>query len=115
MTNVYFLNNIIVTTGGVPLIRANAKSLQQFTFMGNCYWPGKDKFSIQWGDQMYTNYAAWQTASSQERGSGNVNTGINADPKLNNAGTGVTLNNPELLPNLDGYKIRNHLRCVKRV
>lgn len=105
ITNVYFLNNIILTVGGVPLIKANKKSLQQLTFMGNCYWPGKDKFIIVWGDQTFTDYNSWQSLCSQEKGSGNINTGVNADPKLVHAGRGVTLNNPELLPNLDGYKL----------
>jgi hypothetical protein len=105
LSNIFFLNNIIVTTGGVPLIKANAKSLNQINFLGNCYWQGKDKFSIQWGEQTYNDYDSWQAASSQERGSGNKNTGINADPKLANAGRGVTLNNPELLSDLEGYKL----------
>jgi len=50
------------------------------------------------------------------KGSGNVDTGINADPRLGNAGKGVTLNNPEMLVNLDGYKLmKSSPVCAKGI
>ena len=105
MSNIYFLNNIIETTGGTPVLTADAHALNQLTFNGNCYWSGKDKFNILWGNQIFEDYLSWQKASLKERGSGNKNTGVNEDPKLLHPGKGTTLNNPEFLVNLDGYKL----------
>ena len=99
------MNNIICTTGGVPILKANKKALDEINLMGNCYWQGKSSFNLIWGDKTYSDFSSWQSETSQERGSGNILTGINADPKLSNPGRGVTLNNAELLVNLDGYKL----------
>jgi len=116
MKNIYFMNNIIFTTGGLPILKVHAKAIREVTFMGNCYWQGKDKFSIIWADKSYTDFSSWQSETSQESGSGNIITGINIDPGLSNPGKGQTLNSTETLYKLDGYKLSKSSRiCGKGI
>ena len=78
-------NNIFYAAGTIRLTIAGNPSL---TFAGNDYFTG-GSFSIFWNGTTYNSFAAWQTATGQEK-IGSVNVGLTTDPKLNSPGGGTT-------------------------
>lgn len=81
----HFANNILYCPSS--LITSTANSAIAFT--GNDYWT-TGTFTINWNSVVYNTFAAWQTATGQEK-IASVNVGLNVDPKLNSPGTGGTV------------------------
>ena len=74
-------NNIFISTGPFSIISwADTASI---SFTGNDYYPasGAASFKITWGGTAYTTFAAWQTATNQEK-IGGVNVGLTSNPQL---------------------------------
>lgn len=59
------------------------------TMQGNDYY-STGAFSLTWGGTTYSSFAAWQTASAQEKVSG-VNVGLTSNPTLANPGNAGTV------------------------
>jgi Right handed beta helix region len=68
ITNLKVTNNIIVTTGAAPLVKADTTS--GVTFSGNDYWKTDESFLLSWGGTQYTSLSAWKAATGQESGTG---------------------------------------------
>jgi Right handed beta helix region len=68
ITNLKVSNNIIVTNGAVPIVKADTTS--GVTFSGNDYWKTDESFLLSWGGTQYTSLSAWKTATGQESGAG---------------------------------------------
>jgi hypothetical protein len=81
-------NNIFYSASNTGLIfsTGNASSM---LFTGNDYF-ASGTFSISWNGTSYGSFAAWQTATSQEKIAGS-NVGLTSDPSLVNPGGGGTI------------------------
>lgn len=92
-----FHNNLIQTTGGVPLIVAEWGGTSGVQFQGNCYWSTGQPFAIQWGGNRFSGLSDWREATGQEK-LGNRLLGLNVDPRLmlpkSFAGWGTTPSRP---------------------
>jgi len=104
-------NNILQTSGGVLLINSLTTNPSNLLFQGNDYWPSGSAFAIKWGSTTYSSLATWRAATSQEK-MGASNTGLEADPLLNNPGNGGTIGNPLLLSQLSAYKLRSNSSLI---
>jgi hypothetical protein len=79
-------NNIFYAGASIDIVNATATSL---IFTGNDYF-STGAFSINWAGTAYSTFAAWQTATSQEK-IGGVNVGLTSDPSLVIPGGGGTI------------------------
>jgi hypothetical protein len=77
-------NNIFYAGASIDIVHATANAL---VFTGNDYF-STGTFSINWAGTAYSSFAAWQTATGQEKIAG-VNVGLTSDPMLINPGGGV--------------------------
>lgn len=98
-----FSNNLIVTTGGLPLLEGENRP--GLIVAGNCYWSSGCPFIITWAGQSYHSLDAWRAATGQER-AGAKDTGISADPLLGHPGHGGTLDDADQLEALSAYRLR---------
>ncbi|MFB3879638.1 MAG: right-handed parallel beta-helix repeat-containing protein [Armatimonadota bacterium] len=98
-----FCNNLIVTTGGLPLIEGEDRP--GLIVAGNCYWSSGDPFLVTWGGDSYDDLNAWRAATGQERAAGK-DTGVTADPLLGDPGHGGTFDNADKLDSLAAYRPR---------
>lgn len=80
-------NNIFYTASGVKLA-AVASNPTGLLFTGNDYFT-LGSFSLTWNGVTYSSFAAWQTATSQEKISGS-NVGLTSNPLLTNPGGGTS-------------------------
>lgn len=103
-SNVHFRNNLIVTTGGEPLVNVQSAG-SGLLFQGNDYWPSGGAFSINYNGTNYGSLSAWRKATGQEM-NGASPTGKSVDPRLNNAGGGGTIGNADLLNTLSAYQLQ---------
>jgi hypothetical protein len=101
ITGAEIYNNIFQTTGGIPLIDIPAG--YNAYFAGNMYWTTGGAFKIKYQGTTHSSLQSWRTATGNEV-SGSVSTGLNADPKLMNAGLGITVY-PNLSSQLNAYKL----------
>jgi hypothetical protein len=103
MRNINFRNNIIQTTGGVPLLYTAISDGVRFE--GNNYWSSGGKFLIIAQNTTYQSLAAWRhTGQEQIKGK---TSGYSMNPELEDPGKGITLSNPRKLSSLTGYQLRN--------
>ncbi len=105
-SNLHFRNNILLTTAGVRLINNELAGGSGLLFQGNDYWAGGGPFRINWNGADYTSLGAWRVGAGQERDLG-VDVGMNADPRLANAGGGGTIGDPDRLTALIAYRLRD--------
>lgn len=111
--NVSFRNNIIQTTGGMPLFYITQGQVEGGTninLQGNCYYATGDQFTINWGSTTYSSIEALRTGGNEKVG--NINTGINEDPLLTKAETMPSLGTTWGTTSLDAYKIAYNSPCV---
>lgn len=101
--NMRFCNNLVVATGGLPLIAG--EDSPGLIVAGNSYWSGDGPFRIEWGGKSYHSLDAWRAATGQER-AGGEDTGVTADPKLTDAGNGGTLDDADRLEAVTAYRLR---------
>jgi hypothetical protein len=99
-TNVHIRNNILVTTGGMPLVNINAAQ-SGLVFDHNCYWSSGAAFSIT-DNVAYSSLSSWRSATGNE-----ASVGINVDPMLTAPGTAGTIGNADNLVSLSAYKLQN--------
>ena len=101
-----YCNNLLVTTGGVPLVEARAG--EDVVLRGNAYWSSGAQFRITWNGRAYDSLAQFQAATrleSKVANSGDA-AGLNADPLLTQPGGGPTLDNADRLHTLTAYRLR---------
>jgi hypothetical protein len=109
VASVHFRNNIVQTTGGVPMIivvREQLDGAVDFKFQGNNFYSSGATFRITWGSTTYSSLTAWRTATGQEKVNG-VATGFSVDPQFTAPGAGPTFGNADLLKNLTAYKLKS--------
>ena len=102
--NMRYCNNLLVTTGGVPLLEW--KGGEDPTLRGNCYWSSGDKFQIAWNNKTYDSLAAFQTATGQEKkavNGGNA-AGLQAIRALPTRAAAL-LDNADKLNTLNAYRL----------
>ncbi len=98
-----FRNNLFVTVGGMPLLDIS-RDRPGLRFQGNGYWSSGEKFTIKHGGSTYDGLATWRDAKGQEK-YGSRDTGLRANPRLNDPGNGGTIGNPGRLSSLISYKL----------
>jgi len=76
-TEIRFLNNLFVSSGGVPLVKSGVEKSGAL-FAGNAYWSGTDVNYIEWNKKKLS-LADWRKSSAQEMFNG-VETGRSGDP-----------------------------------
>lgn len=103
ISSVRFRNNILVTTGDVPLV--NAYNNSELLFQGNNYWTSGSTFTIFLNGMTLNSLNAWRS-QGQERLNGQ-NTGFAVDPKLENPGVGGTVGDADRLHELNAYKLQD--------
>jgi hypothetical protein len=109
VSGIHVRNNIIQTTDDVTLVEVEASQLDgasDIQFQGNLYYPTGDQFRIAWGFRQIGDLDAWRATAKQERVDGH-DVGLVADPKLAKPGTGITLDNPDLLGSLGAYWLQD--------
>lgn len=84
-----FVNNLFVTAGGEPLVRA-AAGQTNVRFVGNGYWSSGAPFLVEWEGGAQTALAEWRASAGQET-VGGADVGIAADPRLAAPGKGGTV------------------------
>jgi hypothetical protein len=104
-------NNILVTSGGVPVVRLDdydgggSGFSVDVQMLGNAYWSSGDVFRVNWNGTIYTSLAAWANATGQEKIGGNL-VGLQIDPQLVGPfNGGVTLDDTALLESLAAYRL----------
>jgi len=102
-SHVRFRNNLIVSSGGVPLVEV-PKDQPGLLFQGNNYWSTDGKLLIKWAGKTYESLEAWRAATGQEN-VGGIATGWSVDPLLTDVGEGATLGDALLLPTLRSYRL----------
>jgi hypothetical protein len=97
-TSGFFANNVFYNNHGGNYT-VNIPVPGALVFTGND-WPGTNTFN--WNGSTYSTFAAWQTATGQEKIAG-VNVGLTSNPLFNSPGGGGTVGgyNP---PNPTAYK-----------
>ena len=101
--NMRFCNNLIVATGGLPLIQGEEGP--GLIVAGNSYWSGDGPFRIDWGGKGYESLDAWRAATGQEK-AGGEDTGLTAGPKLTDPGNGGSLDDADRLEAVTAYRLR---------
>lgn len=109
MTNITFRNNILVSTGGVYLVKCNPST--GATFQGNDYYSSGGSFRIYWAGTNFTSLAAWQSSKGQEKLNGSP-VGKNVNPLLTAPGKGPTFNDTTKLKTLTAYQIASNSPMV---
>jgi len=104
VSNVFFRNNLFITTGGARLIEA-INNQPGVLFQGNNYWSSGGAFSIRWTGTTYASLNAWRTGTGLEM-VGTNQAGLSVDPQLVNPGGGGTLGDAALLETLTAYQLR---------
>lgn len=102
-SDISLYNNVLVTTGGVPLIDV-ASGQSNLIFEGNDYWASGGAFKIRFGGATYASLGSWRQATGQEE-DGTVDTGFSVDPELGNPGGGGTMGDAARLSDLAAYKL----------
>jgi hypothetical protein len=105
----HFRNNIIQTTGGVPLVYVKNTQLdgaEDLLYQNNSYYSTGGNFSIKWGSSTYNSLDSWRSATGQEK-VGSLNVGLISDPQLSDPGTGGTIGNTAVLNALTAYKLKS--------
>lgn len=106
-TSISVFNNLFFTSGGETLVSV-VPSQQTLLFQNNAYWSDDGPFLVEWMGTSYNSMMEWlEDAVDQER-LGDRILAIHADPLLEAPGTGGTLGNADLLPTLNGYKIKTN-------
>lgn len=77
---IHFANNIIVTSGGRPLINIAGNETKGVNFAGNQYWSSGSTSYFTFGST-YTSLGSWQNATGQEKVNGK-SVGIMKNPNL---------------------------------
>ncbi|MCU7550622.1 T9SS type A sorting domain-containing protein [Chitinophagaceae bacterium LB-8] len=103
ITDVKLRNNILQTTGGVPLIQVTYNT-SACTMQGNSYWSSGSTFKITWGATTYSSLTSWRSATGQEKING-VASGLQTDAQFADTTQGVTFNDPTNLTTLKRYKL----------
>jgi len=75
-----FRNNILHTTGDVPVLSTVSNSAQ--LMQGNCYWNASQYLFIDILGTRYIDLATWRAATGQEKLTDGRTVGINQDPQL---------------------------------
>lgn len=101
-TNVLFRNNILMTAAGSRVLDISSYGLR---FEGNDYWTGTAPFRLDWNGSVFGTLNQWRQSTGQER-TGSTDSGMQADPQLQNAGQGPTLGDADLLSTLAQYRLR---------
>jgi hypothetical protein len=109
-SNLRFFNNIIVTTGEVPLVQIESPE-EQVLFAGNEYWNTENKFLIQYKDSSITSLAAWRKIAGQEK-TGNQERGHFTDPRLMHPESSETIKDAHQLHRLTSYRLQPHSPVV---
>jgi len=104
--NMRYCNNLLVTTGGVPILEGSGE--QDMVLRGNDYWSSGGAFKIVWNGKAYGSLNAFQIATLREikTPNGGAAVGLQADPLLTRPGDGGTLDNADRLRTLDAYRLR---------
>jgi hypothetical protein len=103
-SNVSIRDNVFITTGGVPLLKA-ASGQTGTKIQGNVYWASGATFYIDWPSGTYTDLPTFRAATGQEIYNNNP-VGAFVDPQLSAPGTGGSINNPDRLNTLSAYTPR---------
>ena len=100
-------NNLLQTTGGLPLVDVSSSQLDGSTglrFEGNAYY-GEAGFKVRWAGTIYNDLTV-RRSTGQEIRSG-IPVGIAADPMLTAPGAGGTIGDPSRLETMAAYKLRD--------
>jgi len=98
-------DNVLMTTGGLPLVAHDAAAGDTPRLAGNAYAASGGSWSLRWAGSSYAGLAAWRDGTGQERLAGHP-TGTDADPGLRAPGTAQTVGDPVRLGELDAYDLR---------
>jgi hypothetical protein len=99
-------NNILQTTGGLPLVEVAASQLDGsigLRFESNVYY-GTSGFHVRWGTSVYTGLSSWR-ATGQETRFGEP-LGLSVDPLLVAPGAGGTIGDPSRLETMSAYRLQ---------
>jgi hypothetical protein len=77
--NVTLRNNLLVTDGPPPVVADTAYPREQALLQGNDYFNTVGRWSLRWGDKVYSGLAEWRSATGQETTDGR-GTGFETDP-----------------------------------
>ncbi len=97
-----FRNNLIITSGNVPVIAGNSGS--GLYFQGNNYWSETSQLKFRFDGTSYTSLQAFRSSTAQEMLNGKPS-GLSVVAELSNAGGGTTIGNPNQLTSLLAYKL----------
>ena len=106
--SVHFRNNILQSSGGVPLVDVAASVVggtPDIRFEGNAYSPSGGAFRIFWGAAAYTSLSGWRTTTQEVLGGQPV--GVAADPRLTAGGSGGTADDATRLELVRAYELRD--------
>jgi hypothetical protein len=88
-TGVTLRNNILLSQSGGAALSAPDLTTEQVALRGNSYFRDGGGAAFEWGDKQYRSLSDFRKASGAER-----NSGIDADPKLQDASASPTVTDP---------------------
>ena len=104
-TNVSIRNNVLITTGGVPVLQA-VSGQSGISVQGNNYWACGGSLNIVWASSTYNDLPSFRSNTGMEKYNGTP-VGSSIDPQLNAPGTGGSINNSDALNTLTAYSPKN--------
>jgi hypothetical protein len=116
VSGLHFANNIIITTGGRPLVLVSSGEMygaKDLRFLGNDYWPSGSTANFNFGSKNYTSLSAWQSATGEEKLSGK-SVGYQLSPGLTAAGAAGTIGYNGNLSSLNAYRLLSNSPLINR-
>jgi hypothetical protein len=112
----HFANNIIITTGGRPLVLVSSAEMngaKDLRFLGNDYWSSGSTANFNFGSKNYTSLNSWQSATGEEKLNGK-SVGYQVSPGLTAPGTGGTIGYNGNLSSLSAYRLLSNSPLINR-
>ena len=111
MSGVECYNNIFYTTGGLPLVSVPATfAAQNPKFIGNAYYANNEAFKITYGTA-YNSLTTFRNAGAFCEKNGSTNTGMDANPLLQNMGKNPLTLFPKPTDSLDAFALTQNSPC----
>jgi hypothetical protein len=107
-SGIHVWNNILVTTGGVPVVNFDVGTANP-VLQGNDYYASGAAFQILWLGTTFNSLTGTNsfTAVTHEEMINSTVVGLTDNPQLNNAGGGGTIGNADKLSNLTAYQLQS--------
>lgn len=93
-TGVSIQNNILLSQEAGAAFSSPAMATSNVWLQGNAYYRQGGGATVQWGDRTYDSLKSWRAATGQEKTADGAETGVESNPKLQDATVTPTVTDP---------------------